>query len=444
MTFPRLAFINVVRNKQVYLAYFLSSVFSVSVFFIYALFAFHPAFTTEIIGGYVSVGMHFAEAIIYVFSFLFVLYSMSSFLKSRKKEFGIFAINGMSDKQLRNLIFLENMLMGSAAIISGICIGLLFAKLLLLISEYALGMSNELPFYWPWEAILLTSISFGVLFLIISFFTTSFVRGSQLIDLFTGNSKPKRVPKASPALSILSVFLLGGGYAIALLVQEAMVFFAMIPVTIIVIIGTYFFFTQLSVYILHRIRKQKKIYRHKVNMIIVSNLIYRLRDNAQILFMVTVVLTITFSAIGTIVGIRTMLLESTKITQQGIDIVLFIGFFIGAVFFISSASLLYFRLYTDMKEDKREYEMIAKFGITEKELSTIITTKLGVLFFIPLFVATIHGFISLIAMQNMFSYSLMKESMLVIGIFIALQIIYFILIRFQYLTKIKSVLNVKI
>ncbi|WP_026584789.1 FtsX-like permease family protein [Bacillus sp. J33] len=444
MTFRKLAFINVVRNRQIYLAYFLSSVFSVSVFFIYALFAFHPAFTTEKIGGYVSVGMHFAEAIIYVFSLLFVLYSMSSFLKSRKKEFGILAINGMSDKQLRNLIFLENMLMGFAATISGIAIGLLFAKLLLLISEYVLGMSNELPFYWPWQALLLTSVSFSVLFLIISIFTTSFVRCSQLIDLFTGSAKPKRAPKASPALSIFSVFLLGGGYAAALLVQEALVFFAMIPVTIIVILGTYFFYTQLSVYFLHSIRKQKKIYRHKVNIIVLSNLIYRLRDNAQMLFMVTVVLTITFSSIGTIVGIRTMLLESAKIAQQGIDIVLFIGFFIGAVFFISSASLLYFRLYTDMEGDKREYEMIAKLGLTEKELSTIITIKLGVLFFIPLFVASLHGFVALIAMQNMFSYSLIKESLFVLCVFFAIQVTYFIIMRSQYLTKIKNVLNVNI
>ncbi|MBD1383219.1 FtsX-like permease family protein [Metabacillus arenae] len=438
MTFRKLALINVVRNKRVYTAYFLSSVFSVSVFFIYALFAFHPAFTIDIIGGYVSFGMHFAELIIYIFSIFFVLYSMSAFLKSRKKEFGILAINGMSDMQLRRLVFLENMLIGFFATSSGILIGLLFAKLLLLISERALGMTSELPFYFPWQALLLTFLSFFILFLFISIFTTSFVRGSQLIDLFTGGAKPKPTPKASRALSYLAVILLGLGYTIALLVKEAMVFFAMIPVTIIVIIGTYLFYTQLSVYFLNWVRKKKRIYQHKTNLVVFSYLIYRMKDNAQMFFIVTIVLTITFSSIGTLVGIRTMLIETTVIARQGIDIVLFIGLFIGAVFFISSGSFLYFRLYTDLEDDKRQFGAIAKLGLTDKELSTIITLRLALLFFFPILVATIHGAVSLTAMQNMFSYPLALESILVLGSFFIIQVVYFLIMRAHYLIQIKK------
>ena len=42
MTFRRFAFNNVVRNKRLYAAYFLSSMFTVMVFFTFAIFAFHP------------------------------------------------------------------------------------------------------------------------------------------------------------------------------------------------------------------------------------------------------------------------------------------------------------------------------------------------------------------------------------------------------------------
>ena len=84
VTFRQFAFNNVLRNKGVYAAYFLSSLFSVLVFFVYAVFAFHPALSK--VNPNVSLGLHLAEGIIYVFSFIFVLVSMSAFLKSRKRN----------------------------------------------------------------------------------------------------------------------------------------------------------------------------------------------------------------------------------------------------------------------------------------------------------------------------------------------------------------------
>lgn len=84
MIFRQFAFNNVFRNKRTYAAYFLSSVFSVMVFCMYAVFAFHPELATGQIIVNITKGMQTAEGIIYVFSFFFVLYSMSSFLKMRK------------------------------------------------------------------------------------------------------------------------------------------------------------------------------------------------------------------------------------------------------------------------------------------------------------------------------------------------------------------------
>ncbi len=43
MTFLQFAYKNVTRNKRAYLAFFLSSAFSVLIFFTFAMFLFHPA-----------------------------------------------------------------------------------------------------------------------------------------------------------------------------------------------------------------------------------------------------------------------------------------------------------------------------------------------------------------------------------------------------------------
>src|SRR5690625_575440 len=169
MTF-RLFVVNyVVRNKRLYMAYFLSSMFTVMVFFTFAMFAFHPAFGEDDFNGKALFGMAVAGGIIYVFSFFFVLYSMGSFLQSRKKEFGLLMMQGMSMRQIRFMVFLENMLIGIFATVIGILVGTLFAKLILLIAENVLVIEEALYFYFPLWAIVVTFVSFGILFLIISF-----------------------------------------------------------------------------------------------------------------------------------------------------------------------------------------------------------------------------------------------------------------------------------
>ncbi|MCJ7840143.1 ABC transporter permease [Lederbergia sp. NSJ-179] len=631
MTFRQFAFNNVFRNKRIYAAYFLSSLFSVLVFFVYAIFAFHPGLAK--INPNVSVGLHFAEAIIYVFSFIFVLISMSAFLNSRKKEFGLMVMLGMTNQQLRLMVFLENVLIGFSATVSGIAIGLVFAKLILMAAESLLSLEETLPFYLPWQAMLLTFSAFLILFIVISFFTVSILKGNKLIDLIKGSTAPKKEPKASIILSILAALLLAVGYTIALVVHELQVVIAMIPVTILVIIGTYFLFTQLSVFTINRLKKRKSIFWKKTNLVLLSDLAYRMKDNARAFFFVAIVSTVAFSAIGTLVGFRymftasltegrpfafeyvsnqgnqeenkhiqliekeltstnykkasitikhvsvetpdgesvewgivsqseynhlaeiagqmdkevtlqenetillyfqnalaerpdmqekisyqiggqtvqqkaiqsmnligtqedylvvndevykqikdftaqtyygfylkdwkdtvdigknilkTMGLEQTggyspdgqfrfsslgydwNNMNQGFGAILFIGLFIGAVFFVAAGSFLYFRLYADLGDEKQKFSAIGKIGLTDKELSKILTIQLALLFFVPIIVAVIHGAVALTALQHMFNFNLFKSSAAVLGTFTAIQLIYFLFIRFNYIRKIKE------
>src|SRR5690625_4964685 len=105
MTFRQFTFNNVLRNKRLYIAYFLSSLFTVMTFFTFAIFAFHPEIASTDTQLEAIQGMAVAGGIIYVFSFFFILYSMSSFLQSRKKEFGVLMTQGMSQLQLSCMVF---------------------------------------------------------------------------------------------------------------------------------------------------------------------------------------------------------------------------------------------------------------------------------------------------------------------------------------------------
>ncbi|MFM9280530.1 ABC transporter permease [Paenibacillus jiagnxiensis] len=627
MTFRQFAFNNVARNKRLYAAYFLSSLFTVMVFFTFSIFAYHPMLGPENVHSSAGNALSVSKWIIYVFSFFFVLYSMSAFLQSRKREFGLLMLQGMSIGQLRRMVFLENMMIGSAATAGGIGLGLVFAKAVLLLGENVLYIEDRLAFYFPLKAIEMTVLSFLILFVLISFFISAVLRSGKLVTLIKGSKISKGEPKASVVLSLIVVLLLAVSYTLSLLAKGAMVVVLLFPVVIMVCVATYLLFTQLSVYVIRLLKGRESIFWRKTNMLLLSDLAYRMKDNARTFFLVSIISTVAFCSIGSLYGFRTVLLEpltksnpylislnstasnpeedrqvqmidqelskanvkavpmeasltyyqvkgdkrptliisqseynrladglqmepiqlkkgeaaavgywvpgavmsdqqpdsdyklasgvtlhadrqvpstilpenkaslvltdeayrqlgqpdeirqlhvwigaegqpgaveaGEKLTEllpysdeyrfiakdyqlrasiQGYAPLLFIGLFVGVVFFVSAGSFLYFRLYSDLDGDKEKFRSISKLGLSEKELTRVLTRQISLLFFAPIVVALIHGAVALTALSNMFSYSLFRESAAVLGVFFLIQVIYFVIVRFFYIKQVKAAL----
>ncbi|HFK1708912.1 putative ABC transport system permease protein [Bacillus sp. RC55] len=639
MTFQRFAFNNIIRSKRTYAAHFLSSSFSVMVFFTYSLLLFHPdlqgelASTSKTMSLLGTMGMQISQYLIFVFSFFFLLYSVSSFLKTRKKEFGILIMHGMTPAQLNKLIFLENMLIGVASITFGILIGLIFSKLNLLASENILAIDKGLPFYVPIKAVFTTIGAFLILFLVISLFTSKMVKANKLIDLMKSEEKPKPEPKASKALAFLSVLLIGLGYGCVFyfVLERNFIMPYLLGGVVFVVIGTYFLFSQLSVYVIRVLKKKDTVFFNKTNLLTISELAYRMKDNATMFFMLAIVSAVAFTGIGTCLamgnkGLTEMInpfaftytslgenpqegehiteikkqltrsnfsyqvavtnpkftennlvlikvseynkfakifgyemekidndqeaiivpsiisqkekyargkdipekidvvqenlemslgvkkavpyivlpntigaiivvsdslydtipnrkteddsyvmksqygfvvenweksrvvtkkLEATMgnnnsvqahhyfkalysewiFSKQENGILLIVSVLVGIVFFTFAASLLYFRLYADLEREQQQYEMIAKVGLSRRELKKIVTRQLTLMFFLPLIIAIIHSGVAFIALQQLIDFSVLKMSILIILAFISIQSVYFFTVRWRYLQR---------
>ena len=92
----------------------------------------------------------------------------------------------------------------------------------------------------------------------------------------------------------------------------------------------------------------------------------------------------------------------------------FIWAFLGFIFFIGAASVLYFRMYNDLTNEKQKYITITKLGLTESEMFRSATIQLGILFFVPYIVAGIHTLFAVKFLQSMFAFSLLKELLIVL------------------------------
>ncbi|PHB58701.1 FtsX-like permease family protein [Bacillus toyonensis] len=312
MNFRQLAFNNVIRNKRIYLGHFFSSTFAVMIFFTYGLLVFHPNLQGElthastIMNTFGKIGFQLSYYLIFVFSFLFIFYSVSAFLKNRKKEFGLLMLHGMSHQQLHQLIFFENMLIGIPSILAGIGIGMIFSKLVLLISGSLLGVEHTLAFYFPLKSMGVTAISFYVLFLLISLFTAKMVKMNELAELIKSEEKPKTEPKASVWISLLAIILIGAGYsavhhcivAVNYMNTLNQVFLLVGVGVLLIVFGTYFFFTQLCVYVIYTLKNRETTFFKRTNLLVISELMFRMKDNARTFFIVTIISAVSFTAIG--------------------------------------------------------------------------------------------------------------------------------------------------
>jgi len=299
MSFRQFAYNNVRRNLRAYIAYLLSSAFMVMLFFSYAVFIFHPAIRDAEMGSRTAAGMTAASAIVYVFAFFFVLYSISAFLKSRNREFGILTILGTSPGQLRRLVFTENMMIGLIAILAGLAGGFPLSYGFLGLSTANLGQ-EQLPMYLPVKALVLTTVAFFVLFLVVSACTLIFLGRNQVLDLLQGSNKPKKEPKVSILLALFGATLL--------LIGLLALWVYLTPISILVaaatgIAGTYFFYSQLTVLFVRLLKRNRGRVRQGVRLLWISELAYKLRDNARMLFLITVMTALASMSTGIVLAI---------------------------------------------------------------------------------------------------------------------------------------------
>lgn len=299
MDFRKFALNNITRNFRAYLGYFLSCSFSIMIFFAFAVSMFHPMISNSGMssGSTAFMALMTTEAIIFGFSMFFIIYSLSNFIKSRSREFGTLIIMGMSEKQFKKLVLLENLIIGGLSIVFGIVLGLLLSKVFLgLLSKiFYMDLSS---FYLPTKAIIMTILIFIILFMLTGPFTLKLINKKGMLDLLKGDQKPKAEIKPSKIKGILGIVLILISYALVLFGNRLGLDGGMYIIAAMSIIGIYLFFSQFTVLFLNSIKKKEEVYKKNTNMLLISNLAYKMRDNAKLLFIITILLSGTLIALS--------------------------------------------------------------------------------------------------------------------------------------------------
>ncbi len=207
MTLFQIASKNISRDRHTYFAYYISSAVTILIFFLFTAAACHPDLNQIQDGSTLALTLTAGNVIIYGFAFLFIGYSSWAFLGSRGKQLGIYSILGMSPKQMKQMLFRENMLIGLAALATGLVTGVLtcglFFKLI-----HRIFVTVSFNMYLPVLPLVVTLLLFLILFLVIAVLTPVFISRKNVLSFLKSDKSYAQPLEVSMRKLVLALVFL--------------------------------------------------------------------------------------------------------------------------------------------------------------------------------------------------------------------------------------------
>ncbi|EFV75530.1 hypothetical protein HMPREF1013_04308 [Bacillus sp. 2_A_57_CT2] len=223
-----------------------------------------------------------ASVIVFLFIVFFILYANSFFMKQRKKEFGMYLLYGMKERQVAAMVFFETLFLSAISVFSGILIGGLLSKFFGAVLMNLMRYNEDISFAFPLEAIVSTVLLFALLIIIITIQSYFNVRRVQLVELFHAKEKRDKPFTFSFGLALLSIILIAGSYYMITIgdtdIWKDHFKETLAAVTVALIAGTYLFFRQFSGWMLQKL-SQRKNYFIGSKMLWISSLRFSIRGN---------------------------------------------------------------------------------------------------------------------------------------------------------------------
>lgn len=305
--YPRLAWNNIQKNTQVYIPYIVTSTGIVAMFYVVCSLAFDPEVNSFPFGGGLAAILALGIIVIGLFSLIFLFYTNSFLMKRRKTELGLYNVLGMGKRHIAKVLLWETLDIAFFSLVLGLSSGMLLSKIGQLGLLRLLNMEVNYTFRLSPIAVMYTVILFSAIFFLIYLNSLRQIVKSSARELLSSNAAGEKEPRANILLAIAGVVILGGGYVLAMMINNPYEAIGMFFIAVLlVILGTYLCFIAGSVALCKLLRKNKKYYYKTRHFISVSSMIYRMKRNgaglASICILSTMVLVMLSSTTCMYIG----------------------------------------------------------------------------------------------------------------------------------------------
>lgn len=290
MTFNQIVWKMAKFHYKKYIFYFLCNSFAVTFFFMFSTVYFNERIVqTKKVDG-VQDALAVPAVALVVFTIFFISYAHNVFMKRRRSEFGLFMTLGMSQRDVRKLLLLENGVIGLSSILSGILAGTIFSRLFFLLLMNSVGL-QEIPFHLNSSMFMYSIGAFVLVFFAAVGKSLFYTLKRNLIHSLKSNRAAETIKLQSPLL---------GGFGLAIMIVAILLFYFsyadssgeyMLLWTIVMLMGLYISLNQFTSFFIKLARKHKPYYYHRL--LLLSSLDYKLKQLTSILMLITVLIMVT-------------------------------------------------------------------------------------------------------------------------------------------------------
>lgn len=293
MTFKDVAIKNFKGSIKKYITYYLCNSFIVMTFFMYSTLMFNDnlANSNQVAKGVLNM-LVIPTVALGLFSVVFISYAHSTFIRGRKKEFGLLMNLGMSINDIRKIIIYENILIGVSAIMLGIISGVVFSRLFFLIIvklmeitgvEYIIGIKN-----------FIFSIGIFIMIYLVNLLVTIVSTCKfEIIKLIKEEKKNQQNKISNPFLALVGALIVIG-MAIVLYREfngtDKATGELLVESMIIIAIGTYLMISQFGGFLIKITEKNKN--RYYKNLLFITNINSKFKENKKIIFITSMLIAV--------------------------------------------------------------------------------------------------------------------------------------------------------
>ena len=306
----KFAISNLSKNSRLYIPSIIAGSGLLAVFYVLLTLATDPNMKNIRGGDYLHPFMILGVVMMCFLSMVLIFYTNSFLMKQRKREYGLYNVLGLEKKHVIKIVFVENFIATIITIALGILLGAVMYKgcslavLRLLDTEVILGMKSI-----TFKSMIFPAVYFAFLYFATYIFNCIQVMLLKPVEMLKSVQVGEKEPKIKWPLLVIGSICMACGYYISITTDSPIeAFFSFFGAVFLVIIGTYCLFVTGITAILKLLKKNEKFYYQKGNMVAVSGLIYRMKQNAvglaSITIMATIVLIMCSATISMYVGIK--------------------------------------------------------------------------------------------------------------------------------------------
>ncbi len=291
MTFNGIVWKNFKFGIRKYIAFFLCSTFTISIFFIFCNLTFSKDISDfmEAAGMGAEYVFSIMVVILALFSVGFISYINSSKNKSRSKEFGLYMTMGMTYRDITKLIILEDLVILISSIVSGIATGAVFSRLVYMINMKLIGEENG-KFELDYRSFLLTAAVFIIIYAVNILMTILSQRKMNIRKLMNSDRESEYTDKSHWGIAAAGMLLMTAfaatSVAAAISRDIAMERIPIILAIMAGMAGMYLVISHITSILSGLIKKNKELYGR--SLLSLSELKYTTKKNAKVLFLLSI------------------------------------------------------------------------------------------------------------------------------------------------------------